>query len=528
MIHLLHHSIQEHAQQRPGHPAFRCRGQQIDYGDLFEKSNQLANCLIEFGLPPSSRVGIFLPKCIEMPIATFGILAAGCAYVPIDPASRMERLEYIIKDCGIEVLITTCSKKPFLQKLAERSSSLRVIVGIAENSIEGIESIKWSEVESYPANTPSPRCCENDLAYIMYTSGSTGTPKGLMHTHASGLVYARRSADLYSVSSEDILGNHAPLHFDISTFEFLTGPLAGATTVLIPEEAMLFPASLSEIVEEERLTFWYSVPLALIQLLNRGNMEEHDLSSLRWILFGGEPFPPKYLRELMDLLPNARFCNVYGPAEVNQCTYFHVPEDFSGGAEVIPLGKVWDGALAKVLDGSGIEVDPGQTGELIVHSASMMRGYWNRPDLNEHAYAFEEVSPGFQRHYYKTGDLVRVDSDGQLEFLGRKDRQVKIRGYRLELDEVEAVFASLPVVEEAAAIVNRSDSGDKELLVAVTVQGQENFDAAEALSSARQRLPHYGVPNKLIIRNDFPRTTSGKIDRNALTAEYDSTFAGSR
>ena len=179
---------------------------------------------------------------------------------------------------------------------------------------------------------------ESDLAYIMYTSGSTGAPKGIMHTHHSGLSYAKLSTQVYDVKPSDRIANHAPLHFDISTFGYFSGPLASATTVIIPDAYTKLPASLSTLMEQEKISIWYSVPLALVQLLHNGVLEARDLSSLRWVLYGGENFMPKYIRSLMALWSNATFSNVYGPAEVNQCTFYHLnmPPESDGP---IPIGK---------------------------------------------------------------------------------------------------------------------------------------------------------------------------------------------
>ena len=175
-----------------------------------------------------------------------------------------------------------------------------------------------------PAGGPKTQPIEQDLAYILYTSGSTGDPKGIMHTHRSALAFARWAADEYGLRPADRLSNHAPLHFDLSTFDLFAGALAGATTVIIPEAVTRFPASVSKLMQDERISVWYSVPFALTQMLLRGNIGARDLTDLRWLLFAGEVFPTKYLRQLMAALPHVRFSNLYGPTETNVCTYYHV------------------------------------------------------------------------------------------------------------------------------------------------------------------------------------------------------------
>lgn len=462
-----------------------------------------------------------MPKDINVPISTYGILAAGAAYVPIDPGSQTDRVEFILQNCGIETLITSQSKVRFLKKIVDANSTpLKTIIGVSENAFESLECISWETVNGFPRTTPDTDTQEDDLAYVMYTSGSTGKPKGLMHTHRSGLAYARHSADLYDVSTNDVLGNHAPLHFDISTFEFLTGPYAGATSVLVPEEELMFPNTLAKLIERERLTFWYSVPLALIQMLTRSDLDSVDLSSLRWVLFGGEPFPPTFLADIMQKIPGARFCNLYGPAEVNQCTYYHLPQNFQDTGKPIPIGKVWAGAKVLIVDENDTILPPNEIGELLVASATMMHAYWARPDLNEKAFFYNEALPEFKERYYRTGDLLKMDENGQLHFYGRKDRQIKIRGYRLELDEVEAAFSAQAEIEEAAAILIIDSNGEKEIVLTAILRNSENFDCKKSLEYARSKLPHYGIPSRIEILQSFPRTPTGKPDRKALASLF--------
>ena len=367
-----------------------------------------------------------------------------------------------------------------------------------------------------PDRDPAVALVEHDLAYIMYTSGSTGVPKGLMHTHASGGSYARLSARMYGVEADDRLGNHSPLHFDMSTFEYLTGPLRGATTVIVPEEVTMFPRSLAQLIEQERLTFWYSVPLALIQLLESGAVDEHDMSSLRWVLFGGEPFAPKHLARLAERWPQARFSNSYGPAEVNQCTAYHLPAGPIDPAEPIPIGPVWPGAEGLIVDADDQEVAPGEAGELMIRAPTMMRGYWARPDLNRRAFLRRPLFADFDKVFYRTGDLVRDRGDGNLVFLGRKDRLVKVRGYRVELDEVEAVLGALPEVAEAAAVALRDTDGT--VSIAAAVLTSDGADADRLRRGAAKHLSPYALPARIALLDDLPRTGSGKIDRKAVAA----------
>jgi amino acid adenylation domain-containing protein len=520
MGYLLHHSLDESALRHPERHAMRFQGRHLSYADLARRSTQLAHLLRDQGVRPGDRVGVFLDKSLETPLAIYGIMKAGAAYVPLDPRSPAARLASIVADCGLRGIVSQDSKAPALRDAAAAGEAPQFVVGLSEESDAGARAIPWSALDTMPAErAPDARVIDQDLAYIMYTSGSTGKPKGMIHTHASGLSYARMSAATYGVRGDDVLSNHSPLHFDMSTFDYLTGPLCGATTVVIPEAFTLFPANLAQLIEAERMTIWYSVPFALIQLLLRGAIERRDLSSLRWVLYGGEPFPLNHLRALMERLPGARFSNVYGPAEVNQCTYYHLPPPAEWPADLqsIPLGVVWENAEGMVVDEAGAPVPPGELGELVVRTPTMMRGYWGRPDLNARAFLRRERFPDCVDLFYRTGDLVRERQDGLLEFFGRKDHQVKVRGYRVELAELDAALAAHAAVEEGATYVASGEAD--EVHAAVTVRQGQAATEAELIAHMRVRVPHYAVPARVRFVEAFPRTGTGKIDRGALRAE---------
>ncbi|MEM9484038.1 MAG: amino acid adenylation domain-containing protein [Cyanobacteria bacterium P01_F01_bin.116] len=529
MMYLLSQILDRSAEQFPDRDAFRCDGKSLTYVELLRRANGLAHILIAMGVQRGDRVGIYLSKSLESAIALYGIWKAGAAYVPLDPAAPIARTAYAINHCNIRHLITQKSKRMRMPELLEATlgasdgaplqQPLQCVIGLPDGfELKGIvDRCDWANI--LPSDvSPSVRLMEQDLAYIMYTSGSTGTPKGIMHTHRSGLNYARMAADTYGLTHEDRLGNHSPLHFDMSTLDYFSGPLVGATTVIIPEAYTKMPASLSQLAQDEALTIWYSVPFALIQLLLRGALEKRDLSSLRWVLFGGEPYPAKYMYGLMERSPQARFSNVYGPAEINQCSYYHVPPLAVGEPipdDVAPIGKIWANAEELVVDDANQPVLSGDVGELLVRTPTMMTGYWQRPDLNEQAFYTTEIANQLAV-FYRTGDLVQQLPDGNYQFVGRKDRQIKTRGYRVELDEVEAVLVAHPQVEEAAAYGVPLEGGSHQIEAAVILKPDATVMEADLKLQVGERLPAYAVPDRVAIAQSFPRTTSGKIDRRTL------------
>ncbi|MCB8962713.1 MAG: amino acid adenylation domain-containing protein [Ardenticatenales bacterium] len=519
---LLTHTIEQSAERLPDQMAFRTDEPGLTYAEFVQRTSQLANLLIELGVRKGDRVGIYLHKSLESALAIYGIMKAGAAYVPIDPSSPPARVELLVRDCGIQHLITQNSKLPLLAELLAGGLPLLSLIGPDRPvDLTNCRLIAWTELfASAKESTPHiPGLMEDDLAYIMYTSGSTGKPKGIMHTHRSGLSYAKASAHVYGVGPGDILGNHAPTHFDVSTFDYFAGPLAGATTLIIPEEYMKLPASLSELIQDEGITIWYSVVTALTELLFRGDLENRDLSALRWVKFCGEPFSPRHLRELMALLPNARFSNVYGPAEVNQCSYFHVPPLPNAYEERhVPIGRAWAIADSLVVDMDDNEVAPGESGELLIAAPTRMQGYWQQPELTEAGYYRQRPFPGspFEKIFYRTGDIVRLDEQGELDFLGRKDRQIKIRGFRVELDEIEAALTELAGVAEAAVYLLEDEQDELRIEAAVLLQTEGATDVTQLGRQLAERLPSYAVPATIHLRDSFPRTGSGKINRRAL------------
>jgi amino acid adenylation domain-containing protein len=518
-IFLLHQALSSAAEQHPDHAAVRFASETLTYQELVGRANSLAHVLVDQGLRRGDRVGIYMNKSLEAITAVYGILAAGGAYVPLDPFAPVARLRYVIRDCGIRCLITRADKLNQIRQILAEPTGLECLIGVPAETDVPLRMMAWDEVYRAGATAaPEVATIEQDLAYILYTSGSTGVPKGIVHTHRSGLSFAAWAADAYGVHHTDRLSNHAPLHFDLSTFDLFASAIAGATTVVLPEAVTRFPASLAKVMAEERLTVWYSVPYALIQLLQRGNLASRDLSALRWVLFAGEPFPTKHLRQVMALLPHARFSNLYGPTETNVCTYYHVPQLAADSDEPIPIGRPCSNVEALVVDAADQPVSAGQVGELLIRGPVVMRGYWAQPEKTSRGFYRRPAFSQFEDLFYRTGDLVQLMPDGNYKFLGRKDRQIKTRGYRVELDEIEVALLSHAGVEEAAAFGVADGQGSNRIEACVILKAGMELTSAQLIEYLAGRLPPYAVPAQLGIAADLPRTSTGKIDRPALQA----------
>jgi amino acid adenylation domain-containing protein len=514
---LIHSPVSHFARATPDHPALSFRGQKMSYAELDQASNQLARALLASGLEHQDRVGILMHKGLELGVAIYGILKAGGVFVPLDPFAPVERLRFMLDDCGIRQVVTSDA---MTKKLTSLPDDARPFV-LGATASEGTEGLSWEEVRGFRADPPDVWIIDQDLGYIMYTSGSTGQPKGMMHTHHGSCSYARWGALHVGMTPQDRVASHAPLHFDLSIFDFFSTAQSGGTVVLVPEPVTKFPASWTGYIESERISVVFTVPFTLIEMLHRGAIAQCDLSSLRWILYGGEPFPPKHLRALMEALPEVRLTNVYGPAEAPSCTCYDIGE-VSGVEEAMPIGTASVNSDTLILGEDDAVCGVGEAGELCIRSSTLMKGYWNRPRLNERAFFFRDSHGPFAHVYYRTGDMVRRDEDGLLWFLGRKDRMVKTRGHRVELDEVEAALAAHEAVAEAASFTMPDDAGSRAIMAAVTLHPDRAATPRDIRSFVRERLPGYAVPQAIRVLEELPRTSTGKIDRNALMRDRES------
>ncbi|MBM1106803.1 amino acid adenylation domain-containing protein [Aurantibacter crassamenti] len=513
MISTFPQSLKAAALKHPKHTAFRCGSTDISYNQLDEKTDQLASHLCSIGVKKGDKVGVYMNRCIETSIAIYGIMKTGAAYVPIDATLPLTRVAYLLNDCEIEHLVSIPLLNRKHSALAAYQTPLKSILGSSAEL--NIDSTTWDDIFNTSIhNLDEVNIEADDLAYIMYTSGSTGFPKGIMHTHYSGLNYAKLSINHFNLTNDDILANHAPLHFDISTLGYFAGPLACATTVIVTDAHTKMPTSLANLIATEKITLWYSVPLALVQMLQTGILEQLDLSALRLVLFGGEVFTNKYLSELMHLLPKPSFYNIYGPAEVNQCTSYHVknpPEDKT----ILPIGKVWEDTDYLIFDKNDQNVADGEIGELLIHSTTRMKGYWNNLELTKKS-SYNQTFENSFRIYHRTGDLVRIDDAGELLFMGRNDRQVKIRGYRIEIDEIEACIAQNNEVSEVAVVIVETIEKEKEICAIIIKKENSTLSDKDIKTFCKAQIPVYAVPQRIEFMDSFPRTGSEKIDRNRI------------
>ncbi len=514
----LHQLVDRVAGSSPDHEAIRSHGRSLTYGELARGSAAVAAALLDAGVGRGDRVALYAPKGVETVTAMYGVLRAGAAYVPIDPKSPVLRAGAIARDCTVSAIVSTADRAPgLLDALEGHRPRLAILVGDGDASLPGLATVRFDDVvRSGPTEVRIP-VIDTDLAYILYTSGSTGVPKGVMLTHRHALTFVEWCASAIGTGPEDRFSNHAPLHFDLSVFDFYVAAFGGATVTVVPEEWAYFGRDLAEFVRRERITVWYSVPSALM-VLTRASREGDTIPDLRAVVFAGEVYPTKHLRALRTLVPNADLWNLYGPTETNVCTYYPVrdlPEDDA----TIPIGRACENTDVFALREDGTLAAVGEEGELYVRGSAVMQGYWGRPERSAEVLVRDPLRPELPQPVYRTGDLVRLRPDGDYDFLGRRDHQVKSRGYRIELGEIEAALNADPAVEIAVAVAVPHEDWGKAIVAYVVPRDGAEVTALDLKRGAARRLPRHMIPVGVEVRAGLPTTSTGKVDRRAVEDE---------
>jgi amino acid adenylation domain-containing protein len=498
------------------HPAIvESSGASITYQELNRQADALAGFLSMSGIGPGDRVGMMVPKSIHAIIAIFGIMRAGAAYVPVDPSAPIERGRRILTDCQVQAIIIDHRLLAAVPD-AEDQPSLRAIItvgGDGRTDAPARKTIPLAVALRTGNGTKIVPGSASDLAYILYTSGSSGTPKGVMISHANALSFVQWFSSTFALRPGDGFSNSAPLHFDASVLELYPALQNGATVYLISDDLSRNPKELARFIATNRLTVWFSTPTALMFLAQFGDLTANNASSLRLVLFGGEIFPVKHLRELQRQWPSASYYNLYGPTEITvACTFARIPAVIPADREApFPIGFPCSHCQTLVLDSDGREVGRGEEGFLHISGPSVSAGYWNRPAENAAAFIYRD-----NIRWYNTGDLVRWDPVDGFSYLGRKDRMVKRRGYRIELDEIERTLHLHPRVQEAAVVsVPDADAGVK-IVAFMALRHSEMPSMIEFKTFCSTKLPSYMSPDRFIFQDRLARTSTAKLDYQAL------------
>jgi amino acid adenylation domain-containing protein len=489
-------------------------GSAITYQDLNQLSDRLRDRLTQLGVRPGDRVGIYLRKSIDAVASIFGILKAGAAYVPVDPGAPPARNAYIFSDCTVKAIII---ENRFVEQLsAEFASQKELPTLIVLDGTGGGNCLKSALERAKPDNQTLPASFElspDDLAYILYTSGSTGKPKGVMLSHQNALSFIDWCSEAFEPSEIDRFSSHAPFHFDLSILDIYVSIKHGATLVLVEEEIGKDPVRLAQWISDKRISVWYSTPSILSFLAQYGRLDHYGFPDLRLVFFAGEVFPIKHLRMLKNLLPKPRYFNLYGPTETNVCTYFEIPATIPADhTKPFPIGEACAHYRIKIVDEQGQEVGNEQIGELIAAGPGVMQGYWNLPEKTANSFLVDSSG----QRWYKTGDVVVQDEDGNYLYLSRRDRMVKKRGYRVELGEIEAGLYKHPDVKEAAVIAISNEENGVQIKVFLSFKGGQNPSRIQLKRFCAENLPNYMIPDFFSFLESLPKTSTDKIDYQKL------------
>jgi len=486
--------FEEQASRTPDAVAVVYEGQSLTYGELDRRSNQLGHYLRGLGVREDSLVPVCVERSIGMIVGILGILKAGGAYVPIDPEYPAERIVFMLEDIGGNWVVAQGAGRSALAVAGDRE----------------LVDLDDSPAISQEPTVRVPRSLRPDhLAYMIYTSGSTGRPKGVLVEHGGVVNRLLWAQDYFGLSTADVVLQKTTYGFDVSVWELLWPLMVGSKLVFARPGGQGDSEYLRGVIESSRVTMIHFVPSMLEAFVK--DIELGDCAGLQKILCSGEALRPGMVRACQERLPQAKLYNLYGPTEATvDVSCWSVPEGRSHTG-VVPIGQPVANTQLYIVDGNGRPVPVGVPGELWIGGVQVARGYWNRVDLTGERFASNPFGEG---RVYKTGDIGRWQTDGTIEYLGRKDEQVKVRGYRIELGEIESVLGGCAGVRQCVVMAKEDVAGNKRLVGYVVAEAEMDKGVIEEYLGAR--LPEYMVPRQWVKLESVPLTTSGKVDRKRL------------
>ncbi len=494
-------SVQElferQAELRPEAVAVEFGEQQLSYAELNERANQVGRYLRGCGVKAETPVALCCERSVEMIVGMLGIVKAGGVYVPLDAGYPEERLRWMLQDAGATVLLTAQGKGEALPEGA------RVRVRLDED---------WEQIASESGKNLEPVTGADNLAYLIYTSGSTGQPKGVAIEQRS-IIRLVINTDYVQLEPEDRIGQTSTISFDAATFEIWGALLNGATLVGIPKEVILVPADLQKQLRDARITTLSLTASVFQEIIDAA---PQAFSGLKHMLFGGEAVDPAHVRKLMAGNPPQRLLHLYGPTETTTFATWHRVCSVGENAFTVPIGGPIRNTTAYILDEELYPVPVGVKGELYLGGVGVGRGYWNQPCLTAERFIPDPFSSQPCSRLYRTGDVVRWNSEGAVEFIGRRDHQVKIRGFRIEPGEIETVLAQYPGIRQVAVLVLVDDKADKYLAAYVAGEADQRPTAESLRTWLSQRVPDYMVPRVFVVLEQLPLNSNGKLDRKGL------------
>ncbi|MFI6579556.1 amino acid adenylation domain-containing protein [Embleya sp. NPDC050493] len=502
---VLHELVEDQALRDPHATAVvSIEGDTLSYGELLARARDLTTRLRAAGVGHEDRVAVTVPRSPTAIVAFLGVLAAGAAYVPIDPDFPLERQRFMVRDCRVAAVV------------AERG-------GIPDFVDDGVpvlfadaEAVADPAGEDPLADLAAGRVRPDQAAYVIYTSGSTGTPKGVVVEHAA-VVSLVLDDERIAVQPGQSVAQYAPMAFDASTFEIWAALCRGGRVEILRGG----PVAVEDLSAElaKRRPDWLFLTTGLFHVL--ADHAPHALEPVGTLITGGDVLSPQHVRTAAAV-PGLRVLAAYGPTETTTFASLHAIDPDDTTCDRVPIGTPLRGRTMYVLDEDLREVAPGESGELYLGGAGVARGYLRRSALTAERFLPDPFATDRASRMYRTGDLARRRADGAFEFHGRTDRQVKIRGFRIEPGEIEAVLNARPEVAEAVVAVFGTEADGKRLVGYAVPAGDARVTASTMRTWLRERLPAHMVPGTCLVLDEMPHDPNGKPDRAALTAPWSS------
>ena len=475
------------------------RKNNLSYKELNSRANQVANHIRSFKVNPDDIIGISAERSFAMIIGIWGIVKAGCAYLPIAPRGATERTNFMLSDSKAKLLL--------VQNKNDHNFNFSGPV------------IELEDPDIYEGSNENPEKVNKpeDLVYVIYTSGSTGKPKGVMIEHHSLLNRLSWMQKKFPIGQKDVILQKTPFYFDVSVWELFWWSLHGASMCLLPPQTEKFPFIITQTIDQCGVSILHFVPSMLNVFLeyikNKGDREIEKIRSLKHIFASGEPLQPHHVQLFNNLIKKktgTKLTNLYGPTEATiDVTYFECPSNI--GIDKVPIGKPIDNTSIFITNGEKL-MPPGEAGEICIAGEALARGYLNNKKLTAEKFIECPFIPG--EKMYRTGDIARWLPDGNIEYLGREDFQVKIRGLRIEPGEIEAVIRNFSPIK--ACVVDIKKYSETVILINAYLVYSSEINVADLKVYLANYLPDYMIPANFIVLNEIPLTPIGKVDRKAL------------
>jgi amino acid adenylation domain-containing protein len=496
--------VEAQAARRPEALAVVYGAEQLSYGELNRRANQLAHYLRRRGVGAEVRVGVLLERSVELVVALLGILKAGGAYLPLDSSYPVQRLRYMLEDAGVRLVLTERG-----QAELETASE---IVYLDES---------WERLEAQSEANPELVTNAENLAYVIYTSGSTGQPKGVEVTHRA-INRLVSNTNYVQLGERERVAQVSNSSFDAATFEIWGALVHGGQLVGLTKETALSAAELARQIAEQQISVMFLTTALFNQI---AQSEPGAFAPLRYLLFGGEASEAQAVRRVLAAGKPEHLLHVYGPTENTTFTSWYEVTEVAAGARTIPIGRAIANTEVWVLDQQGQVAPLGVVGELYIGGEGLARGYLARPALTAEQFVPHPYSAELGARLYRTGDLVRLLSDGNIEFLKRMDQQVKVRGFRVELGEIEAVLNQYWAISESVVVDRKDLAGGTRLIAYIVPEEGVEPTASEMSAFLREKLPSYMLPSAFVTLQELPLTPNGKVDRRVLPLPGDAAEA---